>query len=153
MDTPQKIAIGCGIGCAGLLLIGACGGIGLYFWADAKRAEIVSSFDAMDGAGESYGEAHDAEECVVEALRREKGQLDDTMFLYGCLEVAKQPDGFCDDVPALASTMKEAETVDTWRKERCAALGHPDVRCEQLVVQQQSACERSRSVSPDGGTR
>lgn len=148
MNTNQKVAIGCGIGCAGLLLLGACGGIGLLFWADAKRAEITSAFDARDGAGKGYGETHDAEECVVEALARREGLLHDTMFLNGCLDAAKQPEGFCDDVPMLASTMQEAETVDSWRKRRCAALGHPDERCEQLLVQQQSACERSRGDLP-----
>lgn len=149
MDGKAKVAIGCGIGCAGMLAVAACGGIGLAFWAEKKKSEIIAGFDAMDGVGESYGETHDAEECVVEALARNKGVLDDPMFLFGCLETAKQPEGFCDDVPTLASTMQEAETVDSWRKKRCAALGHPDQRCEQLLVQQQSACERSRGDSPD----
>lgn len=144
MDRKAKVAIGCGIGCVGILAIGVCGGIALAFWAEQKKDAIIASLDSMDDAGKSYGETHDADACITETLRRNGGSLDNTMFLYGCLDVAKKPDGFCDDVPALASTIDEAETVGTWRKERCEALGHPDERCHQLLVQQQSACERSR---------
>jgi len=142
MERNGKIAIGCGIGCFGALALFACTGAGAMMWINNRGPAIAQSLMEMDAEGEAFGKANDAEGCVVEGLRRNAGTLDDTMFLFGCLEVAKKPDGFCDDVPKLASTMKEAETVAGWRVERCEALGHPGERCQQLLVQQQTACER-----------
>lgn len=149
----KTIGIGCGIGCVGVLALLACGGIGAKIWWDNNAAGILEQgleeMNAKSDAGMAFAATSDAEACVVEAVTRADGcgatemgcQVDAAMFAHGCLQVAKRPDGFC-DIPKLASTMKEAAVVAAWRTERCEALGHPGERCEQILVQQQSACER-----------
>lgn len=149
----KAIGIGCGIGCVGVVALLACGGIGAKIWWDANAAgfleQALEAMNAKSDAGKAFAATNDAEACVIEGVARadacgatETGcQVDASMFLHGCLQVAERPDGFC-DIPKHAATMKEAAVVAAWRTERCAALEHPGERCEQLLAQQQSACER-----------
>lgn len=149
----RAIGIGCGVGCLGMLALLACGGIGAKVWWDNNAKEILEqslvAMNAKSDAGKAFAATNDAEACVVEGVTRADGcgaadvgcQVDASMFMHGCLQVAERPDGFC-DIPKLASTMKEAALVAEWRTERCEALGHPGERCEQILAQQQSACER-----------
>lgn len=122
--------------------------LGARSWFRGARAEADARKEPARQAGIAFGETHDANECVNEAmehLRQRDGIVDVSehrYFLGACLEVAQQPAGFCDGVPSSDSLMASTD----WVTKKCINVNftRANKACGRLVQMIQHACHVTR---------
>ena len=146
----KKVGIGCGAGCAVLLVVLVCGGVAAKVWWAKSGHHMMDGLAAASTEAETFAKAHDAPGCVKEAMTRSEPcegassmcTIHASTFLYTCLLYAKRPADFCKGVPKTAETAKDIDAEDAWRTKTCKKLGHPGDKCEQMLMQEQLACEQ-----------
>lgn len=146
----KKVGIGCGVGCGLLVMLLVCGGVAAKFWWASSGHKMMEGLNAAGTEAETFAKTHDAPACVDEAMTRAEPcqgasslcAIHASTFLYSCLLHAKRPPDFCSGVPKTAESAKDIDAEDAWRTKACEKLGHPGETCEQMLMQEQLACEQ-----------
>jgi hypothetical protein len=108
-----------------------------------------AAFKRSTDEGKAFAARGDSEACTVEATARVSKcadlmsacYMETGIFFSQCLRDARRSPEFCQGVPKLASTLSDVDVEHGWRAKRCEKLGHPGEKCEQLLTQQQAACD------------
>lgn len=145
MHTALKVILI--IGVVIVLLVGACVGVGVYWWRHHSREFIAAGRQAMD-EGRAFGRQTDNDGCMAEAVARARHEqgfgaaLNHNLFLRACLEASRPVPGFCSAVPARTEFMKSVR----WQQQKCHDAGLAgDAYCGQLFTQVQQFCEAQQS--------
>lgn len=121
------------------ILIG--GGIiwaGVSYWI---QGAIESGAESI-AEGKKYGNDTDEAGCVDRALQRNDAcsgigcQVQNAVFLSGCLDTSARAPEFCDSVPETSAIMDSV----TWRLQQCDQAGRTDSSCPQLFSAVQTHC-------------
>lgn len=145
MGTVGKVILGI-IGAIVLVVILVVVGAVLW-WQKGGGKEMaksaIESAQKSEKEGRDFGRNGDNEQCVAEALQRDKkdatmgGAIGTNLFLQGCLRTSKETPGFCTGVP------KPTQIIDgpKWQIEQCRKRGAVnDQFCPQLMQKVEEYC-------------
>ncbi len=118
-------------------------GAAWYGWT-RHLGPLIQGGRAQRAQGTELGRTADARECLATTFDRYgqgpgiKGAILARLFLDACLSVCSHAEGICEGVPA----KKEIVASGRWRATTCAAEGHSDDTCHQVLDPLQEYCDR-----------
>ena len=118
-----------------LVMIVMCGLAGLFLIA--RRFEDPERYAVKRAEGREFGKAIDQRGCMTEALKRSKNinllsmdeNVDNELFLEGCLVTSRPVPGFCEGVPQWWN-LKGSE----WKQAQCERASQDPARTGCLMV-------------------